>query len=113
MAKIFGQHGIWVDHVTILDPHPVSLYNDASVYLYWNILFADNYWQTNPDLFCPNGETIFGAYNRYLSNLIADTIVRTVTFTYGIMELLTSIRSLRTLRQILHQLTVRIGGQPM
>ena len=70
MARIFGQHGIWVDHVTTLDPHPVSLYNDASVYLYWNILFADNYWQTNPDLFCPNGETIFGAYNRYLSNLI-------------------------------------------
>src|SRR5207249_109995 len=46
MARIFGQHGIWVDHVTTLDPHPVSLYNDASVSLYWNILFADNYWQT-------------------------------------------------------------------
>lgn len=70
MARILGQHGIWVDHVTTLDPHPVSVpYGDADVYLYQNTLFADNYWQTNPGLTCPNGELIFGAYNRYLSNL--------------------------------------------
>ncbi len=71
MARLLGAQGVWVDHVTTLDPHPVTgfPYYDAEVYLYWNTLFADNYWQTNPDLSCPNGESIFGAYNRYLSDL--------------------------------------------
>ncbi len=69
MARLLGMQGVWVDHVTTLDPHPVSSYGDAPVYVYENVLFADNYWQTNPDLFCPNGESTFGAYDRYLANL--------------------------------------------
>ncbi len=71
MARLLGAQGVWVDHLTTLDPHPVTgfPYYDAEVYLYWNTLFADNYWQTNPDFSCPNGESIFGAYNRYLSDL--------------------------------------------
>ena len=70
MARLLGQQGVWVDHVTTLDPHPVSFpYGDADVLLFENVLYADNYWQTNPDVSCPNGESILGAYNRFLGNL--------------------------------------------
>jgi len=70
MARLLGQEGVWVDQVTTLDPHPVSFpYGDADVLLFENVLFADNYWQTNPDASCPNGESILGAYNRFLANL--------------------------------------------
>jgi len=70
IARLLGMQGIWVDHVTTLDPHPISFpYGDAEVYVYENVVFADNYWQMNPSLFCPNGESVFGAYDRYLANL--------------------------------------------
>ena len=69
MARLLGAQGVWVDQVTTLDPHPVSLYGDADVDMYVNVLFSDNYWQTNPDTFFPNGQSVFGAYNRYLANL--------------------------------------------
>jgi hypothetical protein len=69
MARLLGSQGIWVDQVTTLDPHPVGAYGDAEVNLYLNVLFADNYWQTNPGFTCPNGESVFGAYNRYFANL--------------------------------------------
>ncbi len=70
MARLLGAEGVWVDHLTTLDPHPVSFpYGDAEVDIFVNVLFADNYWQTNPDAFCPNGEAIFGTYDRYLANL--------------------------------------------
>ena len=70
MARYLGAQGVWVDHLTTLDPHPLAEYSDADIYLYANVLFADNYWQTNPGFFCPNGEFVSGAYNRYLSNLL-------------------------------------------
>jgi hypothetical protein len=69
MARLLGQQGIWVDHQTTLDPAPLSEYSDADVHTYINVLFADNYWQLNSDSFCPNGETLGGAYNRYLASL--------------------------------------------
>ena len=69
MARLLGMQGVWVDQVTTLDPHPVGSYSDADVEVFLNVLYADNYWQTNPDVFCPNGESIFGAYNRYLADL--------------------------------------------
>jgi hypothetical protein len=69
MARVLGAQGIWVDQVTTLDPHPVSGYGDADVNIYLNVLFVDNYWQTNPGFTCPNGESVFGAYNRYFADL--------------------------------------------
>jgi hypothetical protein len=69
LARILGGEGIWVDHVTTLDPHPVSLFGDPSMKNYANILFADNYWQNLGNLFDPTGEPISGAYNRQLTNL--------------------------------------------
>jgi hypothetical protein len=70
MARLLGAQGIWVDQVTTLDPRPVSAFGDASVTSWTNVLFADNYWQDMGDgLFVPNGQAVFGAYNRKLLNL--------------------------------------------
>jgi hypothetical protein len=70
MARLLGAQGIWVDQVTTLDPHPVSLFGDPNVKNYANVLFADNYWQNLGDgLTVPNGQSVAGAYNRQLTNL--------------------------------------------
>jgi hypothetical protein len=70
LAELLGNQGIWVDHITTLDPHPVPEVGDPDVEVFANVLFADNYWQTNPITECPNGQSVTGAYNRYLTNLV-------------------------------------------
>ncbi len=69
LAKLLGNQGIWADHTTTLDPHPVPEYGDPNVEVFANVLFADNYWQINLDSACPNGQSVVGAYNRFLTNL--------------------------------------------
>lgn len=80
VARILGEQGIWVDHITTLDPHPLnndyddSLLTpvvDAPAHPYSNVLFADNYYQINNSFLGldPNGQYVTGAYNRYLSGL--------------------------------------------
>jgi hypothetical protein len=70
MARLLGAEGVWVDQVTTLDPRPVTQFGDAAVTSWANVLFADNYWQTMGDgLIVPNGQSVFGAYNRKLLNL--------------------------------------------
>jgi hypothetical protein len=69
MARLLGAQGVWVDHVTTLDPVPVSLYGDASVTSWANVLYADNFWQTIGGFLIPTGQSVFGAYNRKLLNL--------------------------------------------
>ena len=70
MARLLGAQGIWVDQVSTLDPRPVSQFGDASVTSWTNVLFADDYWQNMGDgLFVPNGQAVFGAYNRKLLDL--------------------------------------------
>jgi hypothetical protein len=70
MTRLLGAQGVWVDHVTTLDPRPVPSFGDADVRTYANVLFADNYWQNLGDgLFVPNGMAISGAYNRRLTSL--------------------------------------------
>ena len=70
MARLLGAQGVWVDQVTTLDPRPVSALGDAAVTTYTNVLFADNFWQTMGDgLIVPNGQFVFGAYNRKLLDL--------------------------------------------
>ncbi len=70
MARLLGAQGIWVDQVTTLDPRPVSALGDAAVTSWTNVLFADNFWQTMGDgILVPNGQSVFGAYNRHLLDL--------------------------------------------
>jgi hypothetical protein len=76
ISRQLGTNGIWVDHLTTLDPHPLNndgfndfLYSavDAPARTYANVLFHDNCWQ-HLNLFV-NGESVAGAYIHQLSNL--------------------------------------------
>jgi len=75
LSRQLGTNGVWVDHLTTLDPHPLNNDGffdppqvvDAPVHTYASVLFHDNYWE-NSD-FYPYGESVAGAYVRYLPNL--------------------------------------------
>jgi hypothetical protein len=77
IAHRVATNGVWVDHLTTLDPHPLNNdgftdpftpnVTDASVKTFANVLFHDNYWE-NSDIY-PYGETVAGSYSRFLPNL--------------------------------------------
>lgn len=78
VSRQLGTNGVWIDHLTTLDPHPLNdpafpwdwlLYaaEDAPVNTYANILFHDNYWQDIATLIY--GKSVAGAYVRKLTNL--------------------------------------------
>jgi hypothetical protein len=95
VAYDLGLRGVWVDHVTTLDPHPVDGAREPSVasldpqkYFNWgdsaggsslkhwsNISFFDNYWREDNRTIHPQdfvGELITGTYDRQLSESVLD-----------------------------------------
>jgi len=76
LARVLGEAGVWVDHVTMLDPHGVNLsripaVKDPDPLIYENVVFADNYYQGNLNTW-PDGCWVTGAYNRYLETSVLD-----------------------------------------
>jgi len=70
IARLLGEKGILVDHLTPLDPHPLTAGDpqplltkiiDSPTAIYENVVFADVYLQNAED---PKGESVSGAYNR-------------------------------------------------
>jgi len=69
VSRLLGTQGVWVDHLTSLDPVPVDPFGDPAVRSYANVFFADNFWQNIGGFLVPTGTAISGAYNRQLTNL--------------------------------------------
>ncbi len=65
MARFLGSYaGVWVDQLSFLDPRPIL--GDATVGVYENVLYADNYYQT---VSLYRGFAVSGSYNRKLTYL--------------------------------------------
>lgn len=87
LARDLGMHGVWVDHVTTLDPHPVDNVSEPNipfVNLQWgdstpratdNVVFWDNYWRTEgATSFDFTGQLVEGAHNLQLNeNILAQS----------------------------------------
>ena len=76
LTKLLGQSGVWIDHLTTLDPHPLNndgfndfpyFQVDAPARTYESVLFHDNYFQELN--FIAYGEPVAGAYIRQLTTL--------------------------------------------
>lgn len=68
IARILGENGVWVDHMTLWDPVD-NTFSDATIRVWENVLYADNHYQQLGELFIPQGRTVSGCYNRKLTSL--------------------------------------------
>lgn len=68
IARQLGEKGVVVDHVTLLDSHPIS--GDEDPVLYENVVFADSFRQeVGVNLFNPHGYPVNGSYDRDVGEL--------------------------------------------
>jgi hypothetical protein len=85
LAGDLGRAGVWVDHLTFLDPHPVdgrddilnADFGDAPMRVFDNVAFADNYWRTdgnvnNTDF---DGEFVTGTLDGNLNNSVQSSFI--------------------------------------
>lgn len=73
LAENLGHRGVWVDHLTFLDPHPVNSgggddpldFGDPSMQITENVVFADDYFRQDGFLEFVDfdGEPVNGAFN--------------------------------------------------
>ena len=79
IARQLGEKGVVVDHLTPLDPHPLTSSDaqpilpptpiiDTPAAICQNVVFADVYYQTAAS---PTGQYLSGAYNRLWSSTLA------------------------------------------
>src|SRR5688572_23597285 len=80
LAAELGARGVWVDHVTYLDPVPAGAavpifgdFIDGEMRVTENVLFADNYWRSDEDITTGfDGQPVRGAYNVELTMVQED-----------------------------------------
>ncbi len=81
LARNLGSLGVWVDHVTTLDPHPVDGvrdpfgfdFGDAAMSAWETVVFWDNYWRTQGDTSLDfTGEPVVGSHDVQLSESVLD-----------------------------------------
>lgn len=68
IARLLGGKGVWVDQMTLWDPVD-NTYGDATIGVWENVLFADDYYQQLGGFLIPQGRPVTGCYNRKLTNL--------------------------------------------
>ncbi|MBK7405041.1 MAG: hypothetical protein IPJ41_10500 [Phycisphaerales bacterium] len=68
LSERFGRHGVWVDQLTLLDPHPRDfITGDGPVEAYSNTMYAESYYQTDDSLFVNGQPLLDHGYDRKLS----------------------------------------------
>jgi len=83
LARSMGERGVWVDHLTTLDPVPVGLFGDAAARVVSTVVFADNIWQ---NVSLPSGSALAGAFNQQMGNLGSPNHSRIHTYYYGTID---------------------------
>lgn len=84
LAQGLGERGIWVDHQTNLDPHPIDGrenplpdgidFGDQPMVTFSNVAFADTYWRDDQNDQTYDGDPVDGSYNRNLNNAVEQQI---------------------------------------
>ena len=78
LAAALGARGVWVDHVTYIDPVPagavvpgVGDFVDGPMRVTENVVFADDYWRSDGNVATGfDGQPVDGAHNVSLNNTV-------------------------------------------